>query len=361
MPFQVLAINPGSTSTKIAVYSDENPVFQTTIKHSAEQLAPFAGISDQYSFRHQEILRVLEEQGVELRFDAVVGRGGLIKPVAGGTYRVNDEMVQDLRYPKKHHACNLGGLIALEIAQEIGVEAYIVDPVVVDELAPLARISGHPEFERLSIFHALNQKAIAIRAAKELGRTYEDCTFIVAHLGGGVSVGIHDHGRVVDVNNALDGEGPFSPERSGGLPTGQVIEAAYSGIPQADLKKKVVGKGGFVAYLGTNDGLEVEKMVRTGDPDAKLVYEAMAYQVSKEICALAAVTGGKVDAILLTGGLVYDREYLSKWIQDRVGFLAPVRVYPGEDEMLALTEGALRVLRGEDTPKEYGDKALAKA
>lgn len=358
MTYRVLAINPGSTSTKIAVFEEENSLFSVTIKHPTEEIAKFASIAEQYDFRRAEILRTLEEKGVSLDFSAVVGRGGLIKPVEGGTYRVCDRMVEDLRFPEKHHASNLGGLIARQIADSLGVQSFIVDPVVVDELEPLARISGHPRFERLSIFHALNQKAIALRAAAELGRKYEESNFIVVHMGGGVSVGLHQQGRVVDVNNALDGDGPFSPERSGGLPIGQVIEACYSGLSKEEIKKMVVGKGGFVAYLDTNDGLTVEKAVRSGDEKARLVYEAMAYQVAKEIGALATVTGGKIDAILLTGGLVYDREYLAKWIEERVAFIAPVKVYPGEDEMLALAEGALRVLRGEAEAKTYRSEAL---
>lgn len=356
MAFRVLAINPGSTSTKIAVFEDEKNIFSLNIKHSSEKIASFGAIADQYDFRREEILKALEEKEISLDFQAVVGRGGLIRPVEGGTYLVNDLMVEHLRFPQKHHASNLGGLIAHQIAKEVNVPAFIVDPVVVDELEPLARISGHPRFERLSIFHALNQKAIAHRAAKELDKKYEESNFIVAHLGGGISVGLHKNGKVVDVNNALDGDGPFSPERSGGLPVGQTIENCFSGLSKEELKKMVVGAGGFVAYLDTNDGLTVEKAVRAGDEKSKLIYEAMAYQVSKEICSLAAVTGGKIDAIVLTGGLVYDKEYLARWISERVEFLAPVLVYPGEDEMLALAEGALRVLRGEDAPKEYDKK-----
>ncbi|GFR35922.1 butyrate kinase [Thermobrachium celere] len=353
--FRMLIINPGSTSTKIAVYDDLNPVFVETLRHSAEELAPYATIFDQYEFRKNVIIKAVEEKGIDLStLNAVVGRGGLLKPIEGGTYAVNERMLEDLKVGVQgQHASNLGGVIAYEIAKKYNIPSFIVDPVVVDEMHDVARISGMPEIERKSIFHALNQKAVAKRYAKEKGVKYEDLNLIVAHMGGGISVGAHKKGRVVDVNNALDGEGPFSPERSGGLPVGDLVKMCFSGkYTQDEIKKKITGKGGLVAYLGTNDGREVKKMMDEGNKQAELIYKAMAYQVAKEIGSCAAVLKGEVDAIILTGGLAYGEEYVS-WIKERISFIAPVVVYPGEDEMLALAEGGLRVLKGEETAKEY--------
>ncbi|MCX7695210.1 MAG: butyrate kinase [Caloramator sp.] len=352
---RMLIINPGSTSTKIAVYDDLNPVFVETLRHSAEELAPYATIFDQYEFRKNVIIKAVEDKGIDLStLNAVVGRGGLLKPIEGGTYSVNEKMLEDLKIGVQgQHASNLGGVIAFEIAKKYNIPSFIVDPVVVDEMQDVARISGMPEIERKSIFHALNQKAVAKRYAKEKGVKYEDLNLIVAHMGGGISVGAHKKGRVVDVNNALDGEGPFSPERSGGLPVGDLVKMCFSGkYTQDEIKKKITGKGGLVAYLGTNDGREVKKMMDEGNKEAELIYKAMAYQVSKEIGSCAAVLKGEVDAIILTGGLAYGEEYVS-WIKERISFIAPVVVYPGEDEMLALAEGGLRVLKGEETAKEY--------
>nr|WP_250160247.1 butyrate kinase [Caloranaerobacter azorensis] len=288
------------------------------------------------------------------KLSAVVGRGGLLKPIAGGTYKVNERMLEDLKVGVLgEHASNLGGILAHEIASQLNIPAFIVDPVVVDEMEDVARISGMPELERKSIFHALNQKAVARRAAKELGKAYNEVNLIVAHLGGGISVGAHKNGRVIDVNNALDGEGPFSPERTGGLPVGDLVKLCFSGkYTLAEMKKKIKGNGGLVAYLGTNDAREVVKMIENGDKKAELVYKAMAYQVAKEIGSLAAVLEGKVDGIILTGGIAYDKRF-TKWIIDRVSFISKVFVYPGEDEMIALAEGGLRVLRGEEEAKVY--------
>ncbi|MBZ4663465.1 MAG: buk [Caloramator sp.] len=353
--YRMLIINPGSTSTKIAVYDDLNPVFVETLRHSAEELAPYATIFDQYEFRKNVIIKAVEEKGIDLgTLNAVVGRGGLLKPIEGGTYAVNENMLEDLKIGVQgQHASNLGGVIAFEIAKKYNIPSFIVDPVVVDEMQDVARISGMPEIERKSIFHALNQKAVAKRYAKEKGVKYEDLNLIVAHMGGGISVGAHKKGRVVDVNNALDGEGPFSPERSGGLPVGDLVKMCFSGkYTQDEIKKKITGKGGLVAYLGTNDGREVKKMMDEGNKEAELIYKAMAYQVAKEIGSCAAVLKGEVDAIILTGGLAYGEEYVS-WIKERISFIAPVVVYPGEDEMLALAEGGLRVLKGEEAAKEY--------
>ena len=353
--FRVLSINPGSTSTKIAVYDNESQVFEHTLRHSNEEIEQFASIIEQYEFRKEVILSALKENGIEISdLDAVVGRGGLLKPVEGGTYAVNEAMIKDLKLGERgHHASNLGAIIAKEIAEEINVGAYIVDPVVVDEMEDLARLSGLNGFERLSRFHALNQKAVARRISEKLGKKYNETNLIVAHMGGGVTVGAHKAGKIIDVNDGLCGEGPFSPERVGGMPVDHVIKMCFGGeYTEAEIRKMMVGKGGFVSYLGTSDGREVSKLVEEGDAKAKLVYEAMAYQVAKEIAANAAVLYGKVDAIILTGGLAYDKLLVS-WIKERVEFIAKVEVVPGEDEMIALTEGTLRVLRNEESAKEY--------
>jgi len=353
--YRILTINPGSTSTKIAIFDNEKNVFEETLTHSSDEIGKYATIFDQYEFRKNVILETLNEKGINLtKLDAVVGRGGLLKPIEGGTYAVDENMIEDLKVGVLgEHASNLGGMIANEIAGQLNIPSFIVDPVVVDELNDIARISGIPQLDRKSIFHALNQKAVARRAAKDMGKGYEDINVIVAHLGGGVSVGAHKAGRVVEVNNALDGDGPFSPERSGGLPVGQLAKLCFSGeYTHNEIKKLITGKGGLVAYLGTNDGREVVKMIEAGDKNAELVYKAMAYQVSKEIGACAAVLKGKVDAIILTGGIAYDKQFTA-WIKEDVEFISQVLIYPGEDEMIALAEGGLRVLRGEEEAKIY--------
>jgi butyrate kinase len=352
---RMLIINPGSTSTKIAVYDDLNPVFVETLRHSSEEIDPYKTIFDQYDFRKDVILDAVKTKGIDIQsLKAVIGRGGLLKPIESGTYDVNEVMLNDLKEGARgQHASSLGGVIAYEIAKSLNIPSYIVDPVVVDEMEEIARISGMPEIERISIFHALNQKAVAKRFAKEKGVSYEDLNLIVAHMGGGISIGAHKKGRIVDVNNALDGEGPFSPERSGSLPVGSLLKMCFSGkYTHDEIKKKITGKGGFVAYLGTNDARDLEKMMKQGNKQAELLYKAMAYQVAKEIGACAAVLKGKVDAVILTGGLAYGSEYVG-WIKERVEFIAPVVIYPGEDEMLALAEGGLRVLNGEEEAKEY--------
>ena len=353
--YRLLIINPGSTSTKIAIYDNEKPVFEETLRHSNDELAPYAAIYDQYEFRKNVILDTLNAKGINItKLSAVIGRGGLLKPMEGGTYRVNETMLQDLKVGAMgQHASNLGGIIAHEIASQLHIPAFIVDPVVVDELEDVARISGMPEIKRLSIIHALNQKAVARRASKELNKAYNEANLIVAHMGGGISVGAHKEGRIVEVNNALDGEGPMSPERTGSLPVGSLMKLCYSGkYTQDEMKKKVVGKGGLVAHLGTNDGREVVKRIEAGDKHAELIYYAMAYQVAKEIGSCAAALEGKVDAICLTGGLAYDK-LLTGWIKERVQFISKVLIYPGEDEMIALAEGGLRILRNEEKAREY--------
>lgn len=354
---KILVINPGSTSTKIAIFEDTKELMTKNIKHSVQDLAGFTRIFEQYDLRKETILNEIKNAGYDVKsFDAIVGRGGLLKPIRGGVYKVNDLMIEDLKIAKMgEHACNLGAPIAREIAITAGnnVKAYIVDPVVVDEMEGIARFSGIPEISRLSIFHALNQKAVARRYARERGKKYEDLNFIIAHLGGGVSVGAHKKGRVIDVNNALNGEGPFSPERSGGLPAGQLVKMCFSGKYTCDeVNKKLKGNGGLVAYLGTNSAYEVEKRVLAGEHEAEIVYKAMAYQVSKEIGALAAVLEGKVDAIILTGGVAYDKLFVS-WVKEKVSFIADVTAYPGEDEMQALADGCFYGIKGEIAIRDY--------
>lgn len=352
---RVLTINPGSTSTKIGVFEDENLMFEETLRHSTEEISSYEKVYDQYEFRKEIILKCLKDNNIELdSLDTVVGRGGLLKPIEGGTYIVNDIMLEDLKTGVMgEHASNLGGILAHEIANEIQVNAFIVDPVVVDELQDLARISGLKEIERKSIFHALNQMAVSRRYAKSLEVQYQDLNLIVAHLGGGISVGAHEKGRVIDVANALDGEGPFSPERSGSLPVGDLIKLCYSGkYTHNQMKKMIKGNGGLVSYLNTNDAREVVERIKNGDKYAELIYYAMAYQVAKEIGAQAAVLKGKVDAIILTGGIAYDNMFTS-WISEMVEFISKVVIYPGEDELTALAEGGLRVLKGEESPKIY--------
>lgn len=353
--FKMLIINPGSTSTKIAVFENETPVLDETLRHSTQELAPYKKIFDQLNFREEVILKLLEEKGIKIEtLSAVVGRGGMLKPIHSGTYNVNEHMLEDLKIGiSGQHASNLGGIIANKIASRLNIHAFIVDPVVVDEMEDIARLSGMPEIKRKSIFHALNQKAVAKRHAKEALINYEDVNLIVAHMGGGISVGAHKKGKVVDVTNALDGEGPFSPERSGGLPVGDLMKLCYSGkYTQEEMMKKILGGGGLVAHLNTNDGRVVAGMIKDGDKNAELIFKAMAYQVAKEIASCAAVLCGDVEAIILTGGLVYNKDFAG-WIKERVKFISNVVIYPGEDEMLALAEGGLRVLRGEEAAKEY--------
>lgn len=355
MSYKLLIINPGSTSTKIGVYEDEKEVLVETLRHSSDEIGNFKGIFEQLDFRKDVILDLLKEKNFDINtLDAIVGRGGLLKSIEGGTYAVNEVMLHDLKIGVQgQHASNLGGIIASEIGKSLDIPAFIVDPVVVDELMDVARISGLPELERKSIFHALNQKAVAKRYAKEIGKKYEEINVIVAHMGGGISVGAHKAGKIIDVNNALDGDGPFSPERSGGLPTGDLAKMCFSGkYTLEDIKKKINGKGGFVAYLNTNDAREVLEKVEAGDEKAKLIFDAMAYQVAKEIGSCAAVLSGKVDAIILTGGIAYGKVIVN-YIKERVEFIANVIVYPGEDELLALAQGGLRVLDGSEKAREY--------
>ena len=355
MAYKILIINPGSTSTKIGVYEDEIQVMEETLRHSTEEIAKYETIYAQKDFRKEVILNVLKEKNVDLNnIDVVVGRGGLLKPIPGGTYATTPELLEDLKIGKQgQHASNLGCILAHEIAAEINVPSYIVDPVVVDELQDVARLSGHPLFPRISIFHALNQKAVAKRYAKEVGKAYEDLNLIVVHMGGGVSVGAHKNGRVVDVANALDGDGPFSPERSGGLPSGSLMKLCFSGeYTKEEVGKMINGNGGFNAYVGTNDMRDLLKMAENNDEKAQLVMDAFHYQLEKEIGAMAVVLGGKVDQIILTGGIAYSAN-TQNHMKNAVEWIAPVTIYPGEDELLALAQGALRVMNGEEEAKVY--------
>lgn len=352
----ILAINPGSTSTKIAVYDNIKSVFVKNIKHSSDELKSFPSIIKQFAFRKSIILSELKGAGITTeKIEIVIGRGGLLQPIPSGVYQVNKVMKEDLLSCRfGEHASNLGALIADSIASELPeAKAYIADPVVVDELCDEARLTGLPQFQRRSVFHALNQKAIARIHAKSIGKQYEELNLIIAHLGGGISVGAHLKGRVIDVNQALDGEGPLSPERSGTLPVGDLIRACFSGeYTQDALKKMVTGEGGFVAYFGTNDAVEIERRAKEGDAKAQLLQNTMGYQVAKYIGAMAAVLEGKVDNILMTGGIAHNKT-LMDYITKRIQFIAPVFIYPGEDEMRALAFNAYQVLMNETEIKEY--------
>ena len=353
---RILVINPGSTTTKVAVYKNSTPIFLKTIKHSLDDLKKFEKITDQFQYRKELICKEITYAEINLEnIKAVIGRGGLLKPIESGVYEVNDEMIKDLKHsPLGEHASNLGGLIAYEFAQSLpDAKAYIADPVVVDELDDIARISGHPAFSRVSIFHALNQKAIARDHAKSLMKKYEELNLIVVHLGGGITVAAHKKGRVIDVNNGLDGEGPFSPERSGTLPVGQLVSMCFSGkYTESKIRRMIKGEGGLVAYLGTNSAYETEKRVIKGDEKAKKYFEAMAYQVSKAIGSMCPVLKGNVDAILITGGIAHSKLFINLIIE-RVYRIAPIHVYPGEDEMRALALNALRIINNEEKCKIY--------
>ena len=357
MSYRILAINPGSTSTKIAVYEDDQPILEKTLRHSPEELAPFPDIIDQYEFRKKIVLEALAEGNIAPEtLSAVVGRGGLIKPVPGGTFKINEAMKRDLRNPNlwgRVHASNLGAFIADSIAKEYNIPGFIVDPVVVDEFEDIARISGIPEIKRNSLFHALNIRYISRLLARELNQTLEESNFIGVHMGGGISVAAIKNGRVVDVNNALLGDGPFSPQRAGSLPIGDLVELAFSGkYSHSELVKYLSKNAGWMAYLGTDNGIEVYNRIKNGDAYAKLITDAMCYKVAKEIGGCAAVLEGKVDAIFLSGGLSFN-EYIVEQIKSRIQFLAPIYLYPGEKEMEALAQGGLRVLRGIEEAQEY--------
>jgi len=351
---RILAINPGSTSTKIAVYENENRLFVTTFNHSPEALSPFPTILSQYDYRKELIIDELKKENLFSDFAAIVGRGGLLKPIPSGVYEVNEVMKNDLRNATMQHACNLGGLLAEDIALLIpGCKAYIADPVVVDELEDVARLSGSPLMMRKSVFHALNHKAIARKYARSVNKKYEELDLIVAHLGGGISVAAHRQGRVIDVNNALEGSGPFSPERAGTLPARQLVDLCFSGdYTQEEIKKMITGRGGLMAHLGITDARDVVKRISEGDTRAELVLKSMIYNIAKEIGSMSVVLHGKIDAILLTGGISYN-DYCINKLKEYIAFIAPVYVFPGEDEMEALAFNALGVLRGKLNCKEY--------
>lgn len=355
MAYKLLIINPGSTSTKIGVYSDEKEVLVETLRHSSDEIAKYDSIFEQKGFRKEVIMNVLKENNIDLNsLDAIVGRGGMLRPIPGGTYEVTDKLLEDLKVGVSgQHASNLGGILASEIANEVGIRSFIVDPVVVDELQDVARISGIPELPRRSIFHALNQKAVAKRYAKENGSKYDDLNLVVVHMGGGVSVAAHRGGLVVDVNNTLDGDGPFSPERSGSVPVGDLVKLCFSGkYTQSEIYSKIVGKGGYVAYLNTNDARDVLKAREEGNEYASLIFDAFIYQICKAIGEMSTVLNGKVNQIILTGGIAYSPIVVSD-IKERVEWISNVAVYPGEDELLALAQGAIRVLNEEEEVKVY--------
>lgn len=352
----IIAINPGSTSTKIAVYHNKECIFEENIKHSAEELAPYEKITDQFEFRKQAILKRLNGTKIERdKVKVIMGRGGLVRPIESGVYCINDKMKHDLVHsPVGEHASNLGGFIAEDLAKDFpNARAYICDPVVTDEMEEIAHISGHPEFTRRSVFHALNQKATARRHSTAVGKKYEELSLIVVHLGGGISIGAHKNGRVIDVNHAIGGEGPFSPERAGGVSVIDAVKLAYSGkYTEKEFTKMLIGQGGLCAHLGTNDAYEVEQRVKKGDEQATLIYEAMAYQVAKFIGSMGVVLKGQVDGILITGGIAYDKWFIEK-LKEYSGWVGPFFIYPGENEMEALAMNALRVVQGEVAVKEY--------
>ncbi len=352
---RVLAINPGSTSTKIAVYEEETLLFSQTLNHTNEELAPFEKVQDQFEMRKQAVLDFLDENDFDLAtLSAVVGRGGVLPPVKSGAYGVNDVMIDRLKNnPVAEHASNLGALIASEIAKPLGIMACIYDSVSVDEFKPVARLSGMADIERASLCHALNMRASGIKTAESLGRPYQSLNLIIAHLGGGISVSVHEKGKMVDIIS--DDEGPFSPERAGRVPCRRLIEMCYSGqFDKRTMMKKLRGLGGIKSYLDTHSALEVESRIEKGDEEALLVYQAMAYQVAKGIGELATVVKGKVDGIVITGGIAHSK-MMTGWIKESVEFIAPVYIMAGENELEALAMGALRVIKGEEELREYTD------
>lgn len=354
--FHILAINPGSTSTKFAVYVNEECTLKKNIPHSVDELSYYRNIIHQFNFRKGIIIDALVEQGIDIdHIQFIIGRGGLTYPLESGVYLINNLMLQHASEGVYgQHVSNLGPLIADYIANQIpGAKAYIADPVVTDELDDISRITGHPYFEKRSIFHALNQKAIARQFAHDKGVSYEQLRLIMVHLGGGISIGAHLNGRVVDVNNALDGDGPFSPERSGSLPVGQLIDLCFEGrLSKEEIKRMVVGEGGYVAYLGTNSGFEVAKKVEEGDEKARFIQDALLYQVTKFVGEMAVVLEGKVDAILITGGMA-NNDYIVNYIRRKTAFIASSYVYPGEDELKSLAMNVLMVARNEIPVKQY--------
>lgn len=357
MRYRVLGINPGSTSTKIAVFDDKEEVFSKTLRHDPIELDKIGGIIDQYEFRKNLVLEAMRENKVEPEtLEAVVGRGGLVRAVPGGTIKINEKMLKDLKDPTQWgriHASNLGAFIASSIGDDLQIPSFIVDPVTVDEFHEIARISGVPEIERKSLFHALNIRFTARVLAEKLEKPFDECNMIAVHMGGGISVAAIEKGKVIDVNNALLGMGPFSPQRAGALPIGDLLDLAYSGeYSKKELQTKLTKNSGYMGYLKTDNGMEVENRVKAGDAEATLIFNAMMYQLAKEIGGCAAILGGKVDAIFLTGGLAYN-PLTEKAVNEYCGFIAPIHMYPGEFEMEALTQGGIRVLKGLEEAMEY--------
>jgi len=351
----ILVINIGSTSTKLAVYKNREAVINEVIRHPGQELEVFHDTWDQYEYRKSIITGFLEQIDIPLqRFDVIACRGGTVKPVPGGIYRINAAMLQDMKSKAYgSHPTNLGSLIAFRLAQQLKIPAVTVDPPVTDEMSLLAKYSGIPQIERRSSFHALSQKSTGRKAAKILGKPYNQLNLIILHLGGGISVGAHQKGRIVDVNNALNGDGPFSPERAGSLPAGDLIDLCFSGkYTREDMHRLICGKGGIMAYLGTADILEAEQRINNGDEKAGQVFEAMGYQVAKEVGAAAVVLDGKVDAIAVTGQLVHSQR-LVDILKRKIAFIAPIYLFPGENEMEALASGALRFIKGEEQAQEY--------
>ena len=352
----ILVINPGASSTKIAVYRNNKSIFLKGIRHECGDLEKFTHTANQLTYRLNLVLREVTENHIPLdQIGMIIARGGLICPIESGVYEVNEQMIKDLSEGVMgDHASNLGGLIAHRLLETFTqAKAYIADPAVVDELDEVARISGHPQFQRTSIFHALNQKSVARTHAQSMGKEYEDMNLVVAHLGSGVSVGAHKKGRVVDVNNALDGEGPFGPERSGTLPNGALARHCFQeGNSWEQVRKMLIGEGGMFAYLGHKDAQQMEIMAGEGNAESALIHEALAYQVSKEIGAMAAVLSGKIDGILITGGMAHNPG-LTSAIKERIEFMAPVFIYPGEDEMRALAHNGSLLLGGKVSTKQY--------
>lgn len=349
--YNILTINPGSTSTKIALFKDNELEFEQVLRHPAEELNQFSKLIDQYEYRKEKIINFLEEKNITLKdLDAISCRGGLIGPIPSGTYTINDSLFTRLSTDVVH-ASNLAGIIGYNLSKELGIPSYITDPVTVDEMAPIAKVTGIPGIERKSKFHALNQKAIARRAAKQLNRKYDESNFIVIHIGGGISIGAHEKGKVIDVNNVIDGDGPMAPTRAGSIPVEGVIDLCFSGkYTRTELKEYISQRAGLTDYLGTSDVRDVQEMMEQGNEQAKMLYEAMAYQICKNVGAMATVLKGKIDAIVVTGGVAYSKQFI-RLLKERIDFLGEVIVIPGEEEMLALAEGALRVLTGEEEAK----------
>ena len=351
---KILAINPGMISTKVGIFSDEKLLMHATLNHPYEELCRYPFIMDEFDYRKEKVMDELQRQGYKLDFDVVVGRGGLVKPIEGGVYELNDKVIEDTRHPRLHHACNLGSLMALSIAREIeGCRAFTVDPGVVDELDDVARITGLPELPHQTIWHALNQREIAKRYCREHGVRYEDQDLIVCHMGSGISFAMHHHGRAIECSDALSGDGPFSPSRAGMLPTVQLVKLCYSGqYTEAEMLRKINGHSGLTAHLGTNDVREVERRIGEGDEQARLVLDAMIYSTARWMASLAPATDGHVDAVIITGAIA-NSQYVTDGLRRRLSYLAPVFVYPGEDELTALAMNVLRAMRGEQEIKVY--------